>query len=90
LPARGGTSARCSLDFVLLAFVSGFGAGADAFGVPAVATTVGFATAAPFVQLSFWSRTAAAAAAAFPVALSSSPDGIRKIAPRLSALMLSW
>ena len=59
-------------------------------GVPVSATRVGLVlTPEPERQASVCARTSAAAVAAEPVALISSLEGTRRIAPRFSELMLS-
>src|SRR5690348_3050367 len=88
LPAAGGTSARCEPPTAAVSLCVEAGAGSD-FGAPVLATRVGLAIGALDAQAWFWSRTAAATAAALPPALISSAVGMRRMAPRLSALMLS-
>lgn len=61
---------------------------ADSGAVPVSATSVGF-DAAPPRQSSICECTLAAASLAEPTALTWSADGMRRIAPRFSALMLS-
>ena len=88
LPALGGTSARRSDLAGFASSLVAYGAGSVLLEEPVRATSVGATGALP-LQLSCWLWTCSIASRIDPLARISSALGMRKIAPRRRALMLS-